>query len=143
MYERKSMNKPWSDSPNARYIDWVLASIKKNPEIWYAAWEAVEPAVLKDVAWIGTRNEVRNSARAVARAVAWDAARNATDRSSEVDAAARHVLAALIAYDDCDQYLALGYEKLKVYAVLSEKPQAILLLPMAYVREKLNEQALV
>ena len=69
------------------------------------------------------------AAHAVEWSAAWGAARDAASAS----------LLSLVIYDDCDQYLALGYEKLKVYAVLSEKPQAILLLPMAYVREKMNE----
>jgi hypothetical protein len=40
------MNQPWSDLPNATHIDWVLASVKENPELWVvargAAWNAEE-----------------------------------------------------------------------------------------------------
>jgi hypothetical protein len=122
------MNKPWSDLPNARYIDWVLASMKENPELWA---EATRSAA-RPKAWKLARSAAWHAARDKARDKAWDAA-----RAAEWDAG-RYVLFALFAYDDCDQYLALDYEKLKLYAALSEKPQAILLLPMVYVREKIK-----
>jgi hypothetical protein len=153
------MNKPWSDLPNATHIDWVLASVKENSELWNAAWDAAVNAAW-DAAWDAARSaarnaardeawyEARNAARDAARNAAWNAAWYAgAEAVAEARSAARSAASAsllsLVAYDDCDQYLALGYEKLRVYATLSEKPQAILLLPMAYVREKMNEQALV
>ena len=80
------MSKAWSHLPNAHHIDWVLASLKENPELWDAARDAIS---------------------------------------------------ALVAYDDCDQFLNMPYEKLKVWTVLSEDPRAVLLLPMVYVKEKL------
>ena len=148
------MNKPWSDLPNAHHIDWVLASVKENPKLWEAAadtdaaWDAAVHAA-RSVAWYAARDAAVDAAWAAARDAAVDAAwaaRNAARsaagaraaRDAARDAASASLLS-LVIYDDCDQYLALGYEKLKVYAVLSEKPQAILLLPMAYVREKMNE----
>jgi hypothetical protein len=157
------MKKPWSDLPNAHHIDWVLASMKENPKLWEAAAYAVDlAAYVADAAWDAAWNAATwNAAKNAARSVAWYAARDAAvdaawaaarkaamsaawgaARDATRDAASASLLS-LVIYDDCDQYLALGYEKLKVCAVLSEKPQAILLLPMAYVREKINEQALV
>jgi hypothetical protein len=134
------MNKPWSDLPNAHHIDWVLASVKENPKLWAAA---VVGAAEWSVAWMAV-GAAWNAAEDAARSAAVDAARNAVWAAAQVaDAYVTDAAIALVAYDDCDQYLALGYEKLKVYAVLSDKPQAVLLLPMAYVREKINEQALV
>ena len=167
------MKKLWSDLPNAHHIDWVLASIKKNPEIWavmwdvecdrayhaaadlaYAAWVAKDLAASAagdtDAAWAAVRAAA--DAATDAAEAAWDAADAAEAALAEAAPrghgglrrwAARDSLLALVAHDDCDQYLSMGYEKLKVYAVLSDKPQAVLLLPMAYVREKINEQALV
>jgi len=137
------MNKPWSDLPNATHIDWVLASVKENSELWNAAWDAAVNAAW-DAAWDAARSAARNAARDAARNAAWNAAWYAgAEAVAEARSAARSAASAsllsLVAYDDCDQYLALGYEKLRVYATLSEKPQAILLLPMAYVREKMNE----
>jgi hypothetical protein len=155
------MKKLWSDLPNAHHIDWVLASIKKNPEIWtvmwdvecdrayhaaadlaYAAWVAKDlaAAAAVDAAWAAVRAAA--DAATDAADAAWDAA-DAAEAAPRGHGglrrwAARDSLLALVAHDDCDQYLNMGYEKLKVYAVLSDKPQAVLLLPMAYVREKIK-----
>jgi hypothetical protein len=120
------MNKPWSDLPNAHHIDWVLASMKENPELWDAAVDAADLAAgLAYAAWAAADTDA-----------AWDVARDAAVDAAPVQV--RDSLLALVAYDDCDQYLNMGYVKLKVYAVLSEKPQALLLLPMAYVLEKIK-----
>ena len=121
----------WSHLPNAHHIDWVIKSVKENPLLWADArresWdtapldgaqvadEAAKYAAAADKAW----------ARAAVEA--WDV---------------WEVILALVAYDDCDQYLNMGYEKLRVYAMLSEKPQAILLLPMVGIQEKLYQNAL-
>ena len=88
--------KPWSHLPNARLIDYVLASVKENSDIWVRA-----------------RHAARNAARN----------------------AARDSILALVAYDDCDAYLGISYEQLKVYALLGERPQAILLLSLKRVQE--------
>ena len=133
------MKQPWSDLPNAQYIDWVLKSLDGNPELWYepmyAAW---------DKAWDKAWDEARAAAWYAARDAVWNAAwRVSRDRASyAARRAAWNVLVALIDYDDCEQYLNMGYEKLKVYASLSDKPQAILLLPMLYVWEKSYQNAL-
>ena len=136
----------WSHLPNAHHIDWVLASLKENPELWdaardaawSAAWSAARAAARAaawDAAWVAVKD--------AARAAAWDAARNAVwDAAwSAAWVAARDVtrtsIAALIAWDDCDQFLNMPYEKLQVWAVLSEDPRAILLLPMVRVKERL------
>ena len=131
------MKKLWSDLPNAHHIDWVLASIKENPELWEAAVYAVDLAYAASAAV--------DAAWAAVRAAAMDAAWVAADaaRAAPAPVPVRDSLLALVAYDDCDQYLALGYEKLRVYAILSGKSQALLLLPLAYVREKMNEKTLV
>ena len=47
------------------------------------------------------------------------------------------VLLALIAYDDCDQYLSMTSDELKTWMLISEKPQAILLLPIKWVLTKI------
>jgi hypothetical protein len=149
MCERKSMKKLWSDLPNAHHIDWVLASLKENPWRWRAAEVAVYAAgVAVYAAWAAARDKalvaVRHAAWAAARDKTWLAVGDAARVAAWDEAwAAGPAALALIAYDDCDQYLDMGYEKLRVYAILSEKPQAVLLLPMAYVREKINEKVLV
>ena len=134
------MSKAWSHLPNAHHIDWVLKSLKENPELWvaarhaswdatmFAAWDAAWGAV-----WDAVSDSTRDAVYDAARAEVWDAA------GTEAWDAARATILALIAYDDCDQFLSMSYKQLKVWAVLSEDYRAVLLLPMIYVKEKLNE----
>ena len=136
--------KEWSHLPNARHIDWVLASFKETPELWNAAraaaWDAARAAAW-DAAWDAARAAAWDAARDAAWENVWIAARFAA-RAAAFDAAF-DVISALVAYDDCDKFLSMSYERLKVWAVLSEDPRAVLLLPMIYVKEKLNEQSMV
>ena len=158
------MNQPWSDLPNAHHIDWVLASLKDNPDLWTAAWDAawyaardaaweaawdVAREAASDVAWKAVYGAARDTARDAAGTAARDAARAAASDAAWDAAwvaawnAAGTAALALIAYDDCDQYLAMSYEELTIWAALSEHSAAFLLLPMVYVRENLHEPALV
>lgn len=84
-----------------------------------------------DAAGAAAWSVARDADRAAAWAAAWDTAMSATW------SAARAAISALIAYDDCDSFLDMPYEKLQVWAVLSEEPRAVLLLPMIYVKEEL------
>ena len=133
----------WSHLPNAHHIDWVLKSVRENTKLWDAAEDASWNAAL-DAAW--------NAAGAAANAASWNRIRNVSLNvilnetsfiSNSARSASRHVMAALIAYDDCDQFLNMTYEKMKVWAVLSEDPRALLLLPMIYVKEKLLQEVVV
>ena len=138
------MSKAWSHLPNAHHIDWVLKSLKENPELWvaarhaswdatmFAAWDAAWGAV-----WDAVSDSTRNAVYDAARAEVWDAA------GTKACDAARTTILALIAYDDCDQFLSMSYKRLKVWAVLSEDSRAVLLLPMVYVREKLLQEVAV
>ena len=128
--------KEWSHLPNAHHIDWVLASLKETPELWAAAWDAARAAA-RTAAW----NAAWSAARDAAWSAAWSAARDAARTAAS--AAAGDAISALVSYDDCDQFLSMSYEQLKLWAVLSEDPRAVLLLPMVYVKEKLNEQSMV
>ena len=114
----------WSNLPNAKHIDWVLDSLKSNIDIWNQAWNQANDQA-RYQAW----NQAWNQAYDQARVQAWNQAWNQV----------YGVLLALIAYDDCDQYLAMTFDELKTWALVSEKPQAILLLPMVYVKEQINE----
>jgi hypothetical protein len=76
---------------------------------------------------------------------------------SAAHAAARHVIyhaawnddwaeawdsiLALLAYDDCEQYLSMTSEELKAWALMTEHPAAVLLLPMVVVREQIEQAA--
>lgn len=131
----------WSHLPNARHIDWVIESLKYHPEVWNAARNAV-----RDTAWDAARSSAWNvaydvavrSARNVAYDVAWGSARNVA-YSMAWDAArnaAWNAIIALIAYDDAEKYLGMTTDQLKTWAILSEEPGAILMLPMVYVKEQ-------
>ena len=160
--------KAWSHLPNAHHIDWVFNSVKENPELWDAArvsswaaardaaraeaWSAARDAV-GSAAWVSVWDAAISAARDAATDAAWDTAWDADWDSARAAAWAaaraaaratvRGVISALVAYDDCDQFLSMSYERLKVWSVLSEDPRAVLLLPMIYVKEKLNEQSMV
>ena len=128
------MSKAWSHLPNAHHIDWVLKSVSENPELWGVAWSAARDAA-RAAAWDAAWDAAWSAARDAAWSAAWSAARDAARTAAS--AAAGDAISALVSYDDCDQFLSMSYEQLKLWAVLSEDPRAVLLLPMVYVREKL------
>jgi hypothetical protein len=136
------MSNAWSHLPNAHHIDWVLKSVSENPELWSAARGAARGASW-DAAVDAARGAARGASRYAAMDAAWPAARLAARGAASNAAryvvwfAIGDVISALIAYDDCDQFLSMSYEKLRVWDILSEDPRAVLLLPMVYVREKL------
>jgi hypothetical protein len=124
----------WSHLPNARHIDRILESVKSHPEIWGAAWNAAWSAAL-NAAWRPATDVARDVAWGVARDVAWDAARGVVWSA----AAARGATAALIAYDDASKYLEMPSDHLRIWAILSEDPAAILLLPAVIAFERISE----
>ena len=107
----------WAHLPNATHIDWVINSVKTNPYAW--------GLVVRDAAWAAARNAARNAAWVAAWDAAWAAARDAV-----------LALLALVAYDDCEKYLDMTPDSLQVWAVLSNDPAAILLLPMVQLMQK-------
>jgi hypothetical protein len=76
-----------------------------------------------------------HAAQYAARRAAW----NATYVAVAAYAAARSATLALIAYDDCAHLLEMSSEQLKTWAVLSEQPAAMLLLPAVIAREQIRE----
>ena len=127
-----------SHLPNARHIDWVLASAKKHPKIWSAARDAAWDASW-DAAWVAARDEAWSAIWRAARDVAWDAAVTEAMDAPMAVAAAWDVIAALIAYDDCAHLLDMPSDRLKIWAVLSEQPAAVLLLSAVIAREQISE----
>ena len=138
------MSTAWSHLPNAMHIDRVLASVKAHPKNWYAAWDA---------AWSAAGNAARRAAGNAARDAALDAVYAAV-YAAALDAAlsaardvaryvARHAawgaMAALIAWDDCSQYLDMPSDQLKMWYHLTERPACLLLLPAVIAFEKINE----
>jgi hypothetical protein len=106
------MKTAWSHLPNAAHIDRVLASVKAHPEAWSAAW-----TTSRDAALGATRNVAGNAA--------WNAVPGA--------------IAALIAWDHSIKYLDMAGEELQVWAILSDDPACILLLPAVIAFENINE----
>jgi hypothetical protein len=124
----------WNDLPNAHHIDRIIKSAKSHPEIWDAAWNAAWSAAL-NAAWSPATDAALGAARGVARDVAWDAARGVVWSA----AAARGATAALIAYDDASKYLEMPGDHLRIWAILSEDPAAVLLLPAVIAFERISE----
>ena len=118
------MSTAWSHLPNAVHIDRVLASLKAHPDVWDAAWDAA-----RDAAWDAFRYEAWNPA--------WAAAVNAAGFAA--GSAAGNAIAALVAWDDCSQYLSMTSEQLEIWYHLSERPACLLLLPAVIAFEKINE----
>jgi hypothetical protein len=118
------MTTAWSHLPNAAHIDRIIASVKAHPEVWAEAWDAAW-----DAAW--------KAAQGAAWSAAWKAARNAAGNAAWAEAWG--AIAALIAYDDCAPYLDMSSDQLKVWAILSENPAAVLLLPAVVAFEKISE----
>ena len=144
------MNSHWSELPNAYHIDWVIKSVKENPLLWTNACKSRSTVLELSMTYDGWElwdvlDEARDNTWRIMPVNIENFARYFTEFSvggRATDTAWDSILA-LIAYNDCDQYINMGYEKLQVYAKLSEQSQAVLLLPMVYVREKLNVRALV
>jgi hypothetical protein len=132
----------WSHLPNAYHIDRVLESVKSHPEIWDATWDeawVVDP--IRVAAWNAIWLAAREASWLAYRDAAYDAAYGAAlgvDRD-ESWVAARDAAIALIAYDDASKYLEMDSDQLRVWAILSETPAAVLLLPAVVAFERINE----
>ena len=136
------MSTKWSHLPNAHLIDWVLKSLKTDLNAWDAAWDAGEAAwdawyaALAWDAWYAVWAALVKTAE---RMEAMDAARKAAQVAG--DAAARFAILALIADDNAAQYLHMESDKLKVWAILSEKPAAVLLIPANQIWQQEHARA--
>jgi len=129
----------WSHLPNAQHIDRVIASVKDHPDEWSAAQLATRGA-----AWDAARAAAERALGAPGY-VAWDAAWYAAWDAVRTAAggAAWGAVAALVACDDCAHYLDMTSDQLRVWAILSEKPAAVLLLRAVVAFEKISELELV
>ena len=129
----------WAHLPNARHIDWVLASLKSDPQKWHAARDAARDATRTaartaardaawDVAWGATRGAAWDAAWDAARDAAWDARAALIAWDAAWDACA-----ALIAWDDCANLLDMPTDAVRLLAGAGHHP-AVLLLPAVIVR---------
>ena len=121
----------WADLPNAKYIDLVIASLKKNASTWNsalgtarnAAWGAARDAAYnaaRDAAYNAAYNEAKDAAYNAAWGAAWDAVR------------------ALIAWDNCGYLLDEKPEVVKMIALLGNQA-AVLLYPACFALNKSKE----
>ena len=132
--------KEWSNLPNAKHIDWVIQSIKDNPDGWVVAWDLAWDAT-KDEAYYAARVALTDAVTDKARDPALDAAKVAltyavTDAAyASAWLAASDAILALIAYDDIEHYFLSSHEELRLIYGLTQHPGAILLLPAVKARE--------
>jgi hypothetical protein len=138
----------WSHLPNAHHIDRVLESLKSHPEIWDAAFSAAFSAASDaafSAAFSAARGAASDAARDAASDAAWDAiwlaARNAARLAiwGAARSATWNATAALIAYDDASKYLEMSSGHLRIWAILSEDPAAVLLIPAVIAFERIRE----
>ena len=118
----------WAHLPNAKHIDWVIASVKAHPKKWVAAW-----GVKRDAAWAAARD----AAKGVKRDAAWYAAKEVA--GDNVWNAADDAIIALIAYDDCAYMIESEVGELKIIAAFGDQ-RAMLLLPACIVFNKTKEE---
>jgi hypothetical protein len=134
----------WSNLPNAKHIDWVIESANTHHNLWYGAQglgagAGRRVAASRTTAWDAAYDAILDAAYDAILDAAYDAAYDAGRAAPHI--AAQGVILALIACDDCDQYLSMTSEELQAWALLTEHPAAILLLPMVIVREQIEQLA--
>jgi len=131
----------WAHLPNAKHIDWVIASLKADLEKW-----TVARAVTKNATYNAAYNAGRDASQSTAKAaawyaaydtawtVAWTAAKNAAWHAAGDAAwdAATDAITALVAYDDCAYMIESEVDELKILAKLGDQ-RAVLLLPACIV----------
>ena len=150
------MTKEWSHLPNAEHINWVLDTLKKNPDVWNAATDAAWRAAW-DVSRAAAWNDVWRAARDAASAVTLDAVVDAALDAKYAAWAEWDAVAALVAWDDSSKLLDMSVEEVTRIAwddssklldmsveevkglVKESNHAAVLLLPAVIVKNKLKE----
>jgi hypothetical protein len=117
----------WADLPNAKYIDLVMDSVKKNPAPWNAAWDAAKAAAKNapwNAAWDAAKAAAKNAAWAAAKDPAWDAARDAARDAAW--SSAYDAILALTSWDDYGYLLEENPEDVKMLALLGNQAAVLL-----------------
>ena len=124
----------WSHLPNAKHIDWVIASLTEHPKKWSATWNRIIDAPncinrqpVYDTAYDIVVNSLRHSE--------WRAVTNTVWAIDGPYWAARSVVLALIAWDDCAYMIESGVGELELLAKLGDL-RAILLWPACIIFNK-------
>ena len=136
------MSNAWSHLPNAALIDRVLVSANCESDKWCQAWDqtfSVGAIVdgLMMAAMDRAKDEVKDTDRDVNRNELWMAINVGVQMISNTTArtAARCVIIALVAWDDCAYLLDTDPEKVQTLALIGH-PAAALLLPSVYAFQK-------
>jgi len=147
----------WAHLQNAKHIDWVLQTLKDNPKEWAGSLTTSRNGELK-AARVTAYDDILQAARVTAYEdvlqawnpallAIWDEISDASSdpavwdpaRVTEMEAA-RCVLRALIAYDNCEKYLKMSYDQLLMWSELDPHPACVLLLPYLFVKEKIEDK---
>lgn len=144
----KSRSNAWDNLPNTKYINFILADIKENPNNWVPGWNVDRDTAYNmalDAAYDMTWGVGCNPARNTARQAAWIAARNASHdaaRNTVSDVAwyiiwdaAWNSITALIAWDDCSNLLNKTPKQVRLLAEQGNNA-AILLYPACFAFSK-------
>ncbi len=127
----------WSHLPNAKHIDRVLQSANQYPDIWREIWFAARSSI-PDTTWNVAWSEAW---LAMIGAGVTQIVKHVCNNDHEMlgKGLARSSLLTLITYDDCEQYLSMTSEELRLWSLLSNNPAAILLLPAVIAFERIAE----
>ena len=130
----------WSHLSNAQHVDRIIESVKSHPKVWVTSRKIARTIVdlaTYDAAYNTVLITAYNAGRHPIQNAAVGAAREAAHCSGRI--MAWNAILALIAYDDAAKYLDMTSDKLKVWAVLSEDPAAVLMLPAVVAYEQISE----
>ena len=140
------MTTAWDNLPNAKHIDAVLAHVKQHPDKWGATEDAdyddnydnydnydgssdaeFDPVrdADRDAAWDAAYGAALDAALDAARGDAWDAAWDAAVGAAWGTAWA--ACAALVAWDDASDLLAMPVDAVRLLAACNHHPAVILL----------------
>jgi hypothetical protein len=138
----------WADLPNAEQIDWIIASTKENPKLWYsitqgavsnAVWDITNsPATYsaQKVIEEAGMNDVLDAAKQAGMDAAWNAGMSSL--RSMMYGPVCHVITALIAYDDCAYMIKSSVEEIRMLAKLGDT-RAMLLLPACIIFNEIKD----
>ena len=126
----------WRHLPNAPRIKALIECARRNPDAWLR-----EPESNRNRAWQRAKDRAEEQARVGMHLLAWrESSLDEPVSELEVWSNIGGATLALVAYDDCGHLLDMSYERLLVWANVSEEPAAWLLLPAVWARELMAEK---
>jgi hypothetical protein len=136
--------KEWSHLPNAKHIDWVIKTLKKNPEAWF---DAGALSLNLGICAAHRSAEIDLKVRRIrpiwnaALSASWSATRGALCGTivGETRGYAMSANTALIVWDDSSKLLDKPVEEVEGL-VKESNHAAVLMLPAVIVKNKLKEK---